>query len=189
MNMKKVLLFGMAAMMLSGIAQSCKSTQIDMQQAAAEKQVYKMLDSISAVKAAEAMQNLDFVINGQRVTIGSGRTFNCDDQSTNFVSVHDGKAMLQLASMRGMSGFNGIGGITLEGRITKTDLKTDKKGNMSLTFSVSGPSLSAFVTVSLPKNSTQAIVQINPNFRRDLTMFGTLSPYDSTKIYVGSKPF
>ncbi|MCH5216527.1 MAG: DUF4251 domain-containing protein, partial [Muribaculaceae bacterium] len=151
--------------------------------------VYKMLDSISAVRAAEAMQNLDFVVNGSRVTIGNGATFNCDDQTTNFVSVHNGKAMLQLASMRGRTGYNGLGGVTLEGRITKSDLKTDKNGNMILVFNVSGPALSAFVNISLPKNGTQAIVQINPSFRRDLTMYGALSKYDDTKIFVGSKPF
>lgn len=175
--------------LLALLTQGCKSTKINLEKVAQEKEVYRVLDSIAAVNAAEAMKSLDFVVNGERVTIGAGRTFNCDDATTNFVTVHDGKAMLQLASMRGMTGFNGLGGVTLEGRITKSNVDVDKKGNMFLSFNVSGSTLSAHITVSLPKDGTQAVVHIDPNFRRDLTMYGRLSRYEDSKIFVGSKPF
>lgn len=185
--MKRNFLFVMMAIMLVGVLDSCKSTQINREAVAIERRKNAVMDSLEAVYAHEALMNLDFVINADRVTLSRGETFNTDDRSTNFVTVHDGKVMLQLASMRGMSGFNGLGGITVEGNMTGEKFKTDKRGTVTLTFNTNGPAFSSNIVVTLPKDGVNATVYVQPSFRKAFTIYGKLSKYNSSKVFEGRK--
>lgn len=158
-----------------------KAEQESAQKREVEKRIEAIQDSIRSVEAFTALEQLDFVLEANRLSFKRGETAFVTS-NTNFVSLSDDKAVIQIAPFYG-GGPNGVGGITLEGRASNIKLKTDKKGNVILTMSVSGTGLSAMVDISLPKNSYMASVTVNPNFHSNrVTLYGVLLP--SGKSYV-----
>lgn len=149
-----------------------------------EKRLEAIQDSIRAVEAFTALEQLDFVLEANRLAFKRGETAYVTSY-TNFVSLSDDKAVIQIAPFNG-GGPNGVGGITLEGRASNIKLKTDKKGNVLFTMSVTGNGLSATVNISLPKNSYMATVMVNPNFHSNrVTLYGTLVPANKSDAFKG----
>ena len=149
-----------------------------------EKRIEAIQDSIRSVEAFTALEQLDFVLEANRLSFKRGETAFVTS-NTNFVSLSDDKAVIQIAPFYG-GGPNGVGGITLEGRASNIKLKTDKKGNVILTMSVSGTGLSAMVDISLPKNSYMASVTVNPNFHSNrVTLYGVLLPSGKSDVFKG----
>lgn len=149
-----------------------------------EKRLEAIQDSIRAVEAFCALEQLDFVLEANRLAFKRGETAFVTS-NTNFVSLSDDKAVIQIAPFYG-GGPNGVGGITLEGRASNIKMKTDKKGNVTFTMNVSGTGLSATVDISLSKNSYMASVTINPNFHSNrITLYGDLLPTDKSSVFKG----
>ena len=149
-----------------------------------EKRLEAIQDSIRAVEAFTALEQLDFVLEANRLAFKRGETAYVTSY-TNFVSLSDDKAVIQIAPFNG-GGPNGVGGITLEGRASNIKLKTDKKGNVLFTMSVTGNGLSATVNISLPKNSYMATVMVNHNFHSNrVTLYGTLVPANKSDSFKG----
>ena len=161
-----------------------KAEQESAQKREVEKRIEARQDSIRSVEAFTALEQLDFVLEANRLSFKRGETAFVTS-NTNFVSLSDDKAVIQIAPFYG-GGPNGVGGITLEGRASNIKLKTDKKGNVILTMSVSGTGLSAMVDISLPKNSYMASVTVNPNFHSNrVTLYGVLLPSGKSDVFKG----
>ena len=161
-----------------------KAEQESAQKREIEKRIEAIQDSIRSVEAFTALEQLDFVLEANRLSFKRGETAYVTS-NTNFVSLSDDKAAIQIAPFYG-GGPNGVGGITLEGRASNIKLKTDKKGNVTLTMSVSGTGLSATVDISLPKNSYMASVTVNPNFHSNrVTLYGDLIPAARSTVFKG----
>lgn len=154
------------------------------QRRAREKRIEAIRDSMRAVEAFNALQQYDFVIEADRLSFKYGETAYVTS-STNFISLKGDRAVIQIAPFHG-GGPNGVGGITLEGRATNVKLKTDKKGNSTLTMNVSGAVISATVSITLPKNGYMATAIVNSNFRSNrITLYGTLLPTSKSDIFKG----
>lgn len=107
------------------------------------------------------------------------------NRTTNFVLVQGDTAVVQFALEGIVNSPNGIGGLTVEGRVTKKRIDYDKRGNLNYTMYVTGTALSADVTFTLPKGSTRCSATVNSNFSSDqLTFSGELCPYRSN-VYQG----
>lgn len=103
----------------------------------------------------------------------------------NFISLSDEEAVIQIAPFFD-GGPNGVGGITLEGRASNIKLRTDKKGNVTLSMSVFGTGLSATVDVHLAKNSYMASVTVDPNLNSNrVTLYGILLPSNKSEVFKG----
>lgn len=164
-----------------------KAEQESAQKREIEKRLEAIQDSICSEEAFNALEQLDFVLEANRLSFKRGETAYVTS-NTNFVSLSDDKAVIQIAPFHG-GGPNGVGGITLEGRASHIKLKTDKKGNVTLTMSVSGTGLSATVDISLPKNSYMASVTVNPNFHSNrVTLYGILLPTSKSNVFKGWAP-
>ena len=152
-----------------------------------EKRIEAIQDSTRSVEAFAALEQLDFMLEANRLSFKRGETAYVTS-NTNFVSLSDDKAVIQIAPFHG-GGPNGVGGITLEGRASNIKLKTDKKGNVTFTMSVSGTGLSATVDISLPKNSYMASVTVTPNFHSNrVTLYGILLPAGKSDVFKGWAP-
>lgn len=162
---------------------SCSSSQT-----AAEKYAEGIIDSLNYVYAKNALLDTNFLIQADRISLGSGYTSYVNERNTNFIYAHNGKATIQLASTRGHFGLNGLGGITVEGTVGGFSSKVDKKGNVTIDFGVSGVGISARVNISLPYKATKATATIYPNFRSNsISLFGPITPFDNSKIFEGRK--
>lgn len=144
-----------------------------------KKRRQERLDSLQFEMALAAIDDMHFVVVANRVSFRRGYTVNVNE-STNFVLVQDNTATVQLAFERGFSGPNGLGGITVEGKITKVEKRFDKKGNLIYRMMVTGTAISADISFTLPKNGTSCNVTVNSNFYPvRITFSGDLKPYNS----------
>lgn len=149
-----------------------------------EKRLAAIQDSIRAVEAFSALERLDFVIEANRLSF-KRRENAFVTSNTNFVSLSDDQAVIQIAPFFG-GGPNGVGGITLEGKASRIKLKTDKKGNVIFTMNVMGTGLSAKIDIFLPKNSYMASVTVNPTFHSNrVTLYGDLLPSSKSNVFKG----
>lgn len=149
-----------------------------------EKRLAAIQDSIRAVEAFSALERLDFVIEANSLSFKRGENAFVTS-NTNFVSLSDDQAVIQIAPFFG-GGPNGVGGITLEGKASRIKLKTDKKGNVIFTMNVMGTGLSAKIDIFLPKNSYMASVTVNPTFHSNrVTLYGDLLPSSKSNVFKG----
>ncbi len=161
-----------------------KAEQESAQKHGNEKYIRAVQDSVRAAEALAALERLDFVLEANRLAFKRG-SMAFVTSNTNFISLSDDKAVIQIAPFwRG--GPNGVGGITLEGRASNIRLKTDKKGNITLTFNVLGTALSATIDVHVPLNSYTGSVTVTPNFHSNwVTLYGTLVPASESCVFKG----
>ena len=126
--------------------------------------------------AVQAINNQSFVLEVFYV-----------NSNTNFVSLNDGQAMVQIASNSPYPGPNGLGGITVQGSASNIQTKQDDKGNVYLNMNVQGVFISATVSLMLTNGTNNATVTVDPNFSgRNLRMTGTLLPYSQSNIFQGT---
>ena len=116
----------------------------------------------------------------------NGRVYYVNS-NTNFVSLNDGQAMVQIASNSPYPGPNGLGGITVQGSASNVQVKQENNGNVYLSMSVQGIFISATVNLVLYSGTNNAMVTVDPNFSgRNLRMTGTLLPYSQSNIFQGT---
>ena len=144
-------------------------------------------DSIQFVQAINAIRNGSWALEASNVTFNNGVT-RFVTASTNFVSVDDGQAVVQTAfNNSNINSPNGLGGITLEGRVIGEELKMDKEGNVYYNYSIQGADISATVNVVVTANSNQATATVNPNFNSNqMTLSGYIYPYDTGGVIEGN---
>ena len=189
--MKKII----ALMMLGFIgastamyAQECKSEYRRAERKAqrdAEKAREKREEARAYADAVQAINNRKFVLEADRITYKRGRSAIVTT-NTNFVLLHGEKASVQVAFNGPYAGPNGIGGITVDGRVGEVKTATDKKGNVTCSFSVMGVGISAQVSIRLTHDTNNASVTINPNFNSNrLSLDGKVIPLSESSVYKG----
>lgn len=179
----------------------CGMTQVHAQSKGAERAAKKMereikkkarlakdaIEGEEAFNAAvQAINNQSFVLEANTIQPMSGQVFYVNS-NTNFVSLNDGQAMVQIASNSPYPGPNGLGGITVQGSASNIQTKQDDKGNVYLNMSVQGTFISATVSLMLTSGTDNATVTVDPNFSgRNLQMTGVLLPYSQSNIFQGT---
>ena len=126
--------------------------------------------------AMQAITNQSFVLEANSVQPLNGRVYYVNS-NTNFVSLNDGQAMVQIASNSPYPGPNGLGGITVQGSASNVQVKQENKGIF----------ISATVNLVLYSGTNNAMVTVDPNFSgNNLTMNGTLLPYSDSNVFQGT---
>ena len=143
-------------------------------------------DSLDFELAKVAINEGYFVVTARQIRDTHGPMINVNE-TTNFVLVQGDVATIQIALERGFSGQNGLGGITLEGKVTKVKINEDKKGNINYSMSVLGSGISAEVYFTLPKGGRNCNATVDSNFSNcHITFSGELHPYN-TRVTMGKK--
>ncbi len=136
-------------------------------------------------QAPRCIQERKFVVEASRLIFDKGKS-SYVSATTNFVMINVDEGSVQVASNKAFAGPNGIGGITVDGRITDYRLSVTKKGIIQCRMNVMGSGISAQLTLTVPKGSNKASVRIIPNFKKqDLTLEGELVPLRQSSIFKG----
>ena len=142
-------------------------------------------DSLNYVRAMDALERMDFVVEADQLMFKWGRTAFVNT-ATNFVSVHDGEATIQIAPFNAGGGPNGVGGITVTGTPSNVKVKTNKRGNTYFSMNVNGPGVSATVSLKMARGSNQVTLTVSPNFNsNNVTLMGELLPTAFSNVYKG----
>lgn len=194
--MKKVLFFTTLLLLCftaTTYAQTSKEARVARRAAmkkerAAHRALEAQQDSISYLKAVAALKAGAFVLEADNVSFPSGIT-RYVSSNTNYVQVENGDGIVQTAftNFAYSPGPNGLGGVTVEGRVSDVTMKEDKDGNYYYSYSIQGIAVSATVFITLTGGTNQASVQISPNFNNNnMTMTGRLLPLDESDVFQGT---
>ena len=183
--MKKLtLMMTMFLLLLAGSAAAQQEQERELTKAE-KKALQEHIDSLLFVEAEQALENRAFTLEADRVVFKYGQTAYVTS-NTNFVSVKDKRAVVQVAFNIPVSGPNGLGGVTVEGSFSDYDLRKDKKGNLNLSINVMGTGISARVDITLYKGSNKASVNITPNFNSNrMTLNGFIVPTEKSTVFKG----
>lgn len=152
---------------------------------AAHKQAVAAENQIYYNQALQALKEGSFVIEVDQLVFPRGMT-KFVSSLTNFVSMNDGQAVIQIATSNFYPGQNGLGGITVSGNASNITMSTDKHGIVYYNFVDQGIAVSATVNVQLIGDSNRATVTIYPNFNNNnLTLTGTIVPYSQSTVFQG----
>ena len=134
----------------------------------AEKAREKIEEERAYANAVQAIKERKFVSN------------------TNFILLNGDRASVQIAFNGAFAGPNGIGGVTVDGTVGEVKTTTDKKGNVTCNFSVTGIGISAQVSIRLTHGSNNVSATVNPNFNSNrLTLDGKLIQLSESNIFKG----
>lgn len=151
-----------------------------------EHKLNELADSLASIQAIAAMRNRDFVLLVDNVTFNNGNTIYVNS-TTNFISVKGNRAVVQISPSNYSPGPNGLGGVTVDGQISSYQITTDKRGNINLSYNVSGIGLNAQIEVYLVLGSSDVQATIYPNFNSNtLWISGDVVPYENASIMEGS---
>ena len=135
--------------------------------------------------AVECIKSGSFVIEADQLLFPRGMS-KFVSSFTNFISMNQGNAVIQIATSYMNPGPNGLGGITVEGTVSDITMSTDKRGSVFYNFMVQGAMVSATVNIQLLGDGNRATVTIYPNFNNNnLTMTGTVVPYSESDVFQG----
>lgn len=151
----------------------------------AEKAREKIVQERAYADAVQAIKDRKFVMEVDRVTFKRERNVFVTS-NTNFILLNGEKASVQVAFNGAFAGPNGIGGVTVDGRVGDIKTTTDKKGNVSCSFNVIGVGISAQVSIRLAHGSNNVSATINPNFNSNrLSLDGKLIPLSESSVFKG----
>lgn len=178
-----ICMIALLAFMMAGTATAQETRELTKKE---KKALQARMDSLQYVQAEQAINEKAFVLEADRVVFKRGESAYVNS-NTNFVSVEDGRAVVQVSFNVPSAGPNGIGGVTVEGDYSKYDVKKSKKGDVSLSMSVTGTGISASVDIMLYKGSNKATVTILPNFNSNrMTLEGKILPLSKSRVFKGS---
>ena len=173
--------------MATTFAATAQSNTQDKKLSKKEKKLMEArIDSAFNAEAIQAINDTAFTIEADQVMFKRGYTAHVT-ASTNFVAVRGDNAIVQVAFNVPVSGFNGLGGITVEGSISRYEVNKDKKGNVFVRMGVMGKGISAQLFISLWKGANKATVNIQPNFNSNkLTLSGMMWKPERSNVFKGT---
>ena len=157
---------------------------------AAEERIEIHNDSVQYLQAIAALKNGSWALEASSVTFNNGAS-NFVTESTNFISINNGEATVQTAlNNSNVYSPNGLGGITLTGRVGNEEMTVDRYGNIHYNFGIYGSEISATVNVILSAGSNQATAIVNPNYNSsNMSMNGYIYPYNNAGIIEGTSGY
>lgn len=136
----------------------------------------------------QGMQNLledqSFILEADY--LGNGYDRRPVVNTLNFVMVDSSSTVVQTGNNFGV-GYNGVGGLTVEGRVSKYTIHRDKK-RKSFTVSWNMSSAIGFYTISMQVSASgRATATLTGNTSGRLVYDGWLLPASESRTYQGSK--
>lgn len=194
-----ILLMLISALCFEATAQERKMTRKEKEAAwraerlrkrAAEERIEIHNDSVQYLQAVAALKSGSWALEASNVTFNNGAS-NFVTESTNFISINNGEATVQTAlDNSNVYSPNGLGGITLTGRVGNEEMTVDRYGNIHYNFGIYGSEISATVNVILSAGSNQATAIVNPNYNSsNMSMNGYIYPYNNAGIIEGTSGY
>lgn len=152
---------------------------------ARQKAAQEIEESAAYAEAVKALEEKQFVLEADQVIFKRGETVYVNT-NTNFVLVNQNRGTVQVAFNTHFAGPNGIGGVTVDGTVSGVKMKTDKRGNVTYSFSIMGTGISAQIFMTLVNGDNEATVSISPNFNsQTLTLRGKIISLEQSNIFKG----
>ena len=134
------------------------------------------------------IEQRQFILGADFIITHAGERFTTNG-TLNFVSVDSAKGCVQVGSPVGL-GLNGVGGFTLDGAITRYEIK-EINSNSSHRIAIEIMTRFAgllIVTMSVDGNGNAGAVVTGGTFRGHFRFEGKLLPFSNTAVFYGNGP-
>ena len=184
--MKRIVILIMAAfLVLPAFTQESKKARKQAQKAARKEQKMKD-DAATAAIIQASVQSRKFVLEAQFLADKSGQRVVVDP-ILNFIAVNEKKCTFQFGNGRD-AGYNGLGGVTVEGKLFDFKTYVNKKGFYTVKFRVTSSTGTIFVNMNIsPLGDVKATISGSTSSR--LQYSGIIVPLEESRIYKGSRIF
>ncbi len=150
----------------------------------------KQKEAAMAMTTAEALRSGTFVLKADRIRGRGGLLVNVDP-TINFVAVEGKDAYVQVSPTYGY-GLNGLGGVTLKGKVTSLDISQRKKhGSYNIIMNTMGTTGNLTIMINVNKTGEMASATVSTNWGSRIEMDGYLVPWTGTgtRIFKGREAF
>jgi len=184
--MKKIIFLVLVLNLTLGLsAQEQKKTRKEIR----EERKQQQLEQQAANRAMQEkwVENKTFVLEANQVFSKRGDLFQLSP-STNFVYVKEDQAILQL-SFNGLIGWNGVGGITVKGKIIKYEYDTVNKNipiHIKMTIQGSEGFQDINLWISSNGNGEAQITDLRGNRIR---FTGNVVSLEDSRVFIGNSRF
>lgn len=153
-----------------------------------KKELAKQMELITHNLAVNGLDSSRFVLEATQVYDRYGNTANVNS-NINFVKIANDRAVFQLG-FDGLVGLNGVGGITMEGKISNYAVEKLENGRVNVSFNVQGPIMMASMSFSMDGEGNFANVRVRAQTENiELNFRGQIQPLDNSNVYEGMKLF
>ena len=128
-------------------------------------------------------ENKMWVLEAHTVFEKGGRSFPMNP-SVNFVSVEDDETTIQL-SFNGILGWNGVGGITLEGKTTKYEV-SESKNAITITMTAIGSGMGPVDLLVTVGSDGSGRATASGNWGERITFAGNFVSFEDSNVYKGT---
>ncbi|HBH25013.1 MAG TPA: hypothetical protein DDY13_16535 [Cytophagales bacterium] len=171
-------------------AQSDKGKEMEKMSKAEKKALKQAEMKANKDSLLQIIENKQWVLEAYQLQGKYGQTFNLSP-TTNFVAVKGDRNVWQFA-FNGLIGWNGIGGITIDGKVTKYEVSPGKKAKsaISIRMNTMAPGTGPANIIMTVTSDGHARATVSGAFSNDrLTFTGKLSPLEMSNIYKGTSLF
>lgn len=136
----------------------------------------------------ELLKSKQWVIEAHTVYDRYSQSYQLNP-TINFVGVKDEEGALQLG-FNGLIGWNGVGGVTIDGQVTRYEVK-ETKGNdaPAVVMRFQGRGV-GFATINISVNTSgQATARISGDFGERITFTGVIKALEESVVYKGQSLF
>lgn len=149
-----------------------------------KKEQRAMEGELAHKTALSLLTSREFVMEANKVSMPDGSSVSVFSD-VNYLMMKGDKAVVQVNP--GISGGpNGMGGITLEGRVVDLTQTTDKRGNVTLEYTVMSTGGSAEVELLLIGGGDKVNATIKPKMHSSrVIMFGRLLAPENSRVFKG----
>lgn len=150
----------------------------------AKKEQRALEREISHTSALALLNSREFVMEANKLSMPDGSNVSVFSD-VNYLMMKGNKAVVQVNP--GISGGpNGMGGITLEGQVLDLSQTTDKRGNVTLKYTVMSTGGSAEVELLLLNGGDKANATITPKMHSSrVIMFGRILATENSRVFKG----
>ncbi len=179
--MKKMILWSLVCLLGAaapqGLAAQKKSPEAKQEQRQEQKQAEQEQNQLLFEQAAKALENRNFVLEATRVQYGNGKTDNVV-ANNNFVLMSDDQGMMQLNYSAARNT------LTIAGTVLGLKSKTNKKGDVTVSYDIEGKGMSAAIVITLAHGSNFATAMVTSTYNGTRVNFlGTLLPGEQSSVF------
>lgn len=153
-----------------------------------EKKELKKKEQLEKARATDKfLQQKQFVLEANTLYGKRGETYHVTS-SLNFIIVDKDKSVIQIGSNTGM-GYNGVGGITLEGSISNYEYSANpEKGRFTINMHVSGSTGSYDVVMNIRPDG-KADARVTTLRGGQIRYSGYIASFENSRIYQGQTTY
>jgi uncharacterized protein YdeI (BOF family) len=185
--MKKQIIIAMMALLVAmpvGYGQQMSKKEARAKAKAEKKAARAAAEAANVEMIKGLIEQRHFVLEATFLANKQGQRISVSP-TLNFIMIEKDKATFQFGGGSQM-GYNGVGGVTMDGRVQNYEYTTDKKGIIHLDFQIATSLGTIFVSMTIMPQTSHADANITGTGGKKLYYTGDIVPPEKSRVYKGS---